>query len=79
MSNGQMKKAIEEAADRVSKYGYKSDDIDTKDVLLAGLGYVAEEVGKRSALVRVEGKKFFIAGIGISIVSTVFNVILRII
>ncbi len=72
MTNGeQMARAIEQATAKVAAKGYDTKEITTKDVLLAGMGYVASTVERRTTLIRVEGKKFFYLGVVLDLVASV--------
>ena len=70
MGNGeQMTRAIEEATAKVAAKGYATKEVTTKDVLLASMGYVANMMDRRMTLVRVEGKKFFYAGVVLDLIA----------
>ncbi len=77
MANGkQMKLAMDDAYRKVAKHGYESDEVTTKDVLLAAIGYLAEINESRGSLVRINGKKMFWAGIITNVVIGAFYAIL---
>lgn len=61
--NGQLDLAIAEALEKVAQYGYKSDQVDLKDVMLAGFGHIAGKIEQRPApWLQLDGKKALAAG-----------------
>ena len=67
----QMQRAIEEATEKVAREGYASAEVGQKEVILAGLGYVASRLDQRLTLVRVDGKRWFWAGVGLDLMAGV--------
>lgn len=67
-NNGQIKQAIDEAQQKIFKRGYADDDVTTKDVMFAAIGYLAEINERRSALIRVEGKVALAVSVVLNIV-----------
>ena len=60
MANGsQMRTAISEATERLAIEG--TSGATTKDVILAGFGYLAEEF-RGSIHIRLDGKRLFLSG-----------------
>ncbi len=77
MANGkQMKLAMEDADRKVARHGYESDEVTTKDVLLAAIGYLAEINESRGSLVKINGKKMFWAGVAMNVTIGAFYAIL---
>jgi hypothetical protein len=64
-NNVQMKKAIEEAKATVAEYGYKGKEVDTRDVLLAGFGYLADKLDAHTIILRFGSKKAGAATVGL--------------
>ena len=62
MASPQIQQAIEEAQERVAQFGYKSQQVDTRDVLFAGLGYLAQKIEGQKAALRLSGRWTFLLG-----------------